>query len=354
VNISPHEPPFGSAELPAPGGRIGPEPEDFVVDELPAYEPSGAGEHVWVQIRKRGLTTPDAIHALSRAAGVPEREIGSAGMKDKHAVTSQWLSLPASTDPSSWVLPDAIELLAHTRHETKLRTGQQRGNRFRIRLIDVAPGALERARAIGNQLERAGLRNYFGGQRFGLRGENLSRALGWLAQGAPMRGKKARFYAKLYSSVVQSELFNRYLTARAELGLERLLAGEVVRLDGSGSLFQVEDPAREAPRLVARDIHPTGPMLGPKTRAAAGEPMALERRVSLELGLDDRMLAALGRHAPGARRDLIVFPGDLEIVALDSERLELAFFLPSGSYATELVRQLTRESLLARRWAAGG
>jgi tRNA pseudouridine13 synthase len=351
---SPHEPPSGAADLPVPGGRIGPEPEDFVVDEVPAYEPSGAGDHVWVQIRKRGLTTADAIHMLARAAGVPERDVGSAGMKDKHAVTSQWLSLPASTDPSSWVLPEAVELLAHTRHTNKLRTGQQAGNRFRIRLVDVEPAALEAARAICQRLEREGLRNYFGGQRFGLGGENLSRALGWLSKGAPMLGRKARFYSKLYSSVVQSELFNRYLTARAELGLGRLLAGEVVRLDGSGSLFRVEDPEREAPRLAARDIHPTGPMIGPKSREPAGEPLELEQRIAAELGLDERMLAALFRHAPGARRDLVVFPGDLELAPLESNRLELAFFLPSGSYATELVRQLTGEPLLARRSAAAG
>lgn len=327
------------------GGALGPELDDFVVDEVPAFEPSGAGAHLWLRLEKRGWTTPDAIRAIARAAGLPEREVGSAGMKDKHAVTRQWLSLPSEADPSAWTLPEGLTLVEHTRHEKKLRTGQQKGNHFRIRLVGAEPDGFERAQAIAAELRARGLLNYFGAQRFGRGGANVSHAFEWLARGAPMRGKRARFYSKLYSSVIQSEVFNRYLSARMELGLDQLLAGDVVRLEGTASLFVVDDPERELPRLAARDIHLTGPLPGPKTRAAERDALALERRILDELELGEQALATLSRHAPGARRDLVVFPGGLELRLLENGRLELEFFLPSGSYATELVRKLTGEPL---------
>jgi tRNA pseudouridine13 synthase len=346
-----HEPPPLSAELPPAGGELGPEPEDFVVDEEPAYPPSGRGEHLWLRIEKTRLTTADAIKHVARAAGVRERDVGSAGMKDKHAVTRQWLSITSEADPASFSLPPGVAVLEHSRHENKLRTGQQRGNQFRIRLVNVPDGGFERASAIADELRAHGLRNYFGGQRFGHGGENLPRALGWLEMGAPMRGKRARFYAKLYASVIQSEVFNRYLTARAELGLDRLIEGDVVRLDGSASVFAVEDPEREQPRLAARDIHLTGPLPGPKTRAAHGRALELENRILGELGLDEQRLSSLARHAPGARRDLVVVPEGLALGPLEGDRLEVEFFLPSGSYATELLRRLTGGPLIAPRLA---
>jgi tRNA pseudouridine13 synthase len=344
----PHEPP-SPPELEPAGGAIGPEPGDFVVDEVPAYALSGQGEHLWLRIEKTRMTTAEAIEHVARAAGVRARDVGSAGMKDKHAVTTQWLSLPTAADPASFRLPDGLVVLEHTRHENKLRTGQLRGNRFRIRLVGVPEGGFERASAIVRALKERGLPSYFGGQRFGRGGENLPRALDWLAAGAPMRGKRARFYAKLYSSVIQSEVFNRYLTARSQLGLDRLIEGEVVRLAGTGSLFAVEDPLREEPRLAALDLHLTGPLPGPKTRAAHGAALELEQRILGELGLGADALAPLARHAPGARRDLVVMPEGLELRALGDGELELEFFLPSGAYATELVRRITGDSLLAAR-----
>jgi tRNA pseudouridine13 synthase len=346
--VRPHEPP-PFAELPPAGGAIGPEPADFVVDEVPAYPLSGSGEHLWVRIEKTNMTTPEAIDALAKAAGVPARDVGSAGMKDKHAVTTQWLSLATAADPAELALPGGLVVLEHSRHDNKLRTGQLRGNRFRIRLAGVPPDGIVRAHAIASALRARGLPNYFGAQRFGRGGENLARALDWVKQGAPMRGKRARFQAKLYASVVQSEVFNRYTTARSALGLDRLLEGEVVRLDGSGSLFVVEDPALEQPRLDARDLHLTGPLPGPKARAARGAALELEAKIASELGLDDAVLAALARHAPGTRRDLVVVPEGLELRELGDSALELAFFLPAGAYATELVRRFTGEALLAVR-----
>jgi tRNA pseudouridine13 synthase len=337
------KPPFFTADLPAPGGAVGPEPEDFRVDELPLFEPEGRGDHLYVLLRKRRWTTPDAIRALARAAGIRERDVGSAGLKDKHAVTTQWLSLPAAASPvERWQLPEGLEILRATRGVRKLRTGQQRGNRFCIHLTGTAEDGLVRARAIGARLSELGLPNYFGAQRFGQRGDNLEQAVSWLEAGAVASGPRARFLRKLYPSVIQSEIFNRYLALRLELGTRRLLDGEVVRLDGSNSVFVVTDPEREEPRLRTRDIHPTGPMIGPKMKAADRAALELEQRAVEQLGLPLAARDQLDRLAPGTRRDLIVWPEELGIDAAKDPGLLLEFVLPSGSYATQLIREFTR------------
>jgi len=350
-----YEPPLASLDLPAAGGAIGQEPEDFRVDEVLDWPLSGSGEHCWVRIQKRLLNTQDAIELVARAAGVKGRDVGSAGMKDKHAITSQWLSLPGSAaPPETWQLPDGVSVLEATRHPKKLRTGQLAGNRFAIRLTAVPEGGAERARAILDRLARRGLPNHFGAQRFGIQGSNLARAATWLAGGGRGEGKRGRFYTKLYPSVIQSEVFNRYLGLRSAEDLGQLLAGEVVRLDGSGSVFVVEDPAREQPRLDEHDIHLTGPMLGPKMRRPSGRPLELEGQAAREAGFAADLIEKLGRFVDGARRDLVVFPKDLALSEPGPGLLELSFFLPAGSYATELVRELTRAPFFAPREAAFG
>jgi tRNA pseudouridine13 synthase len=342
MHETPHVPPFFSAALPAAGGRIGPSLEDFVVDEIPAYLPSGGGDHWYVRIRKRGLTTRDAVLALARAAGVQERDIGYAGMKDKQGVTTQWLSLPGKAPaPEAWQLPPELALLEASRHTNKLRTGHLRGNRFRIGLIDTLPDGEVLARAIALHLAAHGHVNQFGAQRFGRDGQNLALGREWLSGASRLPRGRERFLSKLYASALQSEVFNRYATRRVALGLDRVIAGEVVRLAGSGASFVVETPEREEERLRARDIVLTGPLPGPKMRAAAAEAAALERELCAEVGLDERALAELARHAPGTRRDLLVHPEHVEVTS-DAERVWLGFELPAGSYATQVVREITR------------
>ncbi len=343
-----HEPPVAYPDLPPVGGRVGPEPEDFRVDEVPAYAASGKGEHQYVRVQKRLLTTQELAKRLGRAAGVQERDVGYAGMKDKYAVTTQWLSVSSKTALSKELdLGPGVEILEVTRHENKLRTGHLLGNRFTITLVGVADGALERASAIAERLRQDGLPNYFGAQRFGHGGRNLGDALAWLERGG--RGR-SRFEQKLFPSVVQSELFNRYLTARLALGARQLIAGEVVRLDGAGAMFRVDDVATEQPRFDKRDLHLTGPMIGPKLRPADAEALALEQRLTAELGLTEAMLGALGREAPGVRRDLFAPLSDLSIEAAPGRAepaISLSFTLPAGGYATEVLRQLTHEPFLS-------
>ncbi len=351
-------------DLAAIGGRLGPEPEDFRVDELAAYEPCGAGPHWMIRVQKRLLTTPDLVRILARASGARERDIGVAGMKDRWAVTSQWVSVPVDGTPSpeSWELPEGVEMLEVSRHRNKLRTGHLRGNRFDLRLVDtLVARTAQGGPALATWRERLaadGFANAYGPQRFGRAGSNLDAALAWLASeaagaGGPRageggdrssarRGRPDRRRTKLWASVVQSEIFDRYLARRLALGARRVLTGEVVRLRGSGATFVVEDAAREQPRLEAGDLVLTGPMIGPKMRPATAEAARLEAEVTAELGLDEAALAALARHAPGTRRDLLAWPGDLEVHTGQADgEVQLAFSLEPGSYATVLLTELT-------------
>lgn len=351
ASVRPHSPPAAFDDLAPIGGQLGSEPEDFVVDELPLYPPSGSGHHRYVRMRKRCWTTPSMVSALARAAGVDARDIGYAGMKDRHAITTQWVSLPAaSRPPETWELPAGLDVLEHTLHDNKLRTGHLRANRFVLRLVDVQPQGASHLDAWRSRLTDPGFPNYFGAQRFGRDGGNLARALDRVGSGSaadgsqrerPGRRRRSHFDDKLYSSVLQAEVFNRYLSARHAVGLDRLLMGEVVRLHNSTSVFVVEDPEAELGRWLSGDIHLTGPLPGPKMRQPSGDAELLERRVLAELGLTPGAIEKLGRSAPGTRRDLLARPESLGLEPLSPTTLRLEFVLPSGAYATELVRQLT-------------
>lgn len=342
---TPFRPPFTTVDLPGTGGAIGVDPEDFVVDEAPLYPFSGEGEHLLVRVRKRELTTRDAVQALARATGVPVADIGTAGMKDKHAVTTQWMSLPArkAGSPEAWSLPEGLAVVEATRHGNKLRTGHARGNHFRIRVVGADADAEPRAQAILEVLRAHGLPNYFGAQRFGRGGENVAQAFEWLAE----KGRGGRFERKLLSSVLQAEVFNRYLALRLGEGLARPFEGEVVRLSTSSAVFVVEDPEKEQQRWTSRDIVPTGPMIGPKMRTARGRPYELERAAVEQTGLDEVAEQALGRFADGTRRDALVWLEDLRVTLEQPGVLVLAFFLPGGSYATQLIRELTRQAFIS-------
>ena len=345
----PTEPPLMTADLPAIGGHIGEQPEDFAVEEVPLYPFSGEGEHLLVRIRKRGMNTRDAVGVVARAAGVSPRDVGYAGLKDRHAVTSQWLSLPARCrDPERWQLPDGLAVVEVTRHGNKLRVGHLAGNRFRIRLTSLVPEAAERLPALLARIESRGLWNAFGPQRFGRDGANLSRARLW-ANGELDRA--GRFDEKMMPSVLQSEVFNRVLVARASEprpdDVDLLQAGDVVRLSGSNSIFRVEDPDTERQRLAEGDIVRTGPIWGPRMVRAEGAPGALEQQAADALGLDEAAWERVGKAARGTRRDLVLRPAHLQIETTSDADLVLSFVLPSGSYATQVIRELTHGVWLA-------
>src|SRR5690606_10479629 len=208
---------------------------------VPAYPFDGEGEHWLVQVQKRGLNTADVVKIVAKLSKARERDIGVAGQKDKHAVTSEWLSVSpvGNIAPSEWQLPDAVTLLSVTKHRNKLRTGHLAGNRFRLRLVGEVLVDAEQLRLAAEHLRQVGVPNYYGAQRFGFGLGNLDKALSWLTRQASGGGRGSRFVAKWMPSVIQSEVFNRYVKKRLELGTDRLLVGEIVRLSGSSRHFEV-------------------------------------------------------------------------------------------------------------------
>jgi tRNA pseudouridine13 synthase len=315
------------------------EPDDFVVEEVPLYAPSGEGGHTFVWIEKRLRTTEEVARALARAAGAAPGDVGYAGRKDRSAVARQWLSVPG-LDPEAALaleIPGARVLEAR-RHGHKLRTGQLRANRFRLVVRDAEPAAIERAPERAAELARVGLANRYGTQRFGAAGDNAARAQGLLASGGewPRDRRAARF---LLSSL-QSAVFDAALAARP-VALDAVEAGDVAQVCASGGVFVVEDVAREAPRAAAFEISATGPIFGTRMTAATGAPGERERAAAAAFGID---LATFrpprGIRARGARRPFRVRPVGLAVERAGERALALEFELPAGSYATVLVDAL--------------
>jgi len=332
-----------TADLPGSGGVLKASPEDFRVDEIPAYPPQGTGPHLWLRVEKRDRTTRDVIRALAATLGVPDREVGCAGLKDRAAVTTQWLSLPLSRDPDPAALQgDGYRVLEASRHQNKLRTGHLRGNRFGVA---VRGGDIARARACADALGLRGLPNFFGAQRFGAAGDNaeIGRRLlrGELADAAVRRASRDRFLRRLTLSAWQSRLFNAWLAERLADGLfATALAGDVLKKLDSGGLFVCEDPATDTARVAAFEVAPAGPMFGHKLALARGEPLRREERLLAAEGIGAADLARGGGETEGTRRAARIR------VAIELEPLDggyrATFELPKGSYATVVMGELTK------------
>jgi len=398
--------PYLTDDLPGVGGVIKAYNEDFFVEEIPRYEPSGDGTHVYLTIEKSGMTTPEAIGLLAQRLGRRPGEFGYAGMKDAHGVTRQRVSIE-HIDPK---LVEGLDLTRLrvcdiSRHTNKIKLGHLSGNRFTIRIRDCDPDPLNTVGAILQTLQRRGVPNYFGPQRFGVRGDNaevglcvlrrdyagaMSRILGrpmaferadiqearrlfdtgdyaaaagaWpkrfrdqarlcaiLAEGDG-NAKRAwqivrRQQRALYFSALQSALFNQ-VVARRIGRLDHLLLGEVAWIHRNGACFHVEDVAAEQPRCNTFEISPTGPLFGRKMKAASGDAAELEIAVLRDAGLEPLEVAS-PEHArlDGARRPLRVPLADTSCDAgedVHGRFVEVRFALPPGSYATVVTRELTK------------
>ena len=314
-------------------------PEDFQVDELPAFEASGEGEHLLLDIRKRGANTVAVAKQLAQWAGVAEMGVSYAGQKDRHAVTTQRFSvhLPKRVAPDLAALEsEEIHVLASTWHNRKLQRGALAGNRFKLvlRQLEGERDAIdERLRAIAAR----GLPNWFGEQRFGRDGGNVPAALQMFA------GRRVRKDQRsMLLSAARSALFNRVLAARVEQGnWDTALEGEVWMLDGSRSVFGPE-PMSEAlaERLARFDIHPSGPLWGEGELRSTGEALELE-----QAALADEQALALraGLEQAGLkqeRRALRLRPALMQHQWLQDGALELSFALPPGCYATAVLHEL--------------
>jgi tRNA pseudouridine13 synthase len=334
-----------TAALPGTGGRLRVSPSDFEVEEIPAYTPSGQGEHLFLWVEKVGLDTPDAASRLASALGIGRGDVSWAGLKDRVARTRQWLSVPARAEPALAALPPVPELtvLAHARHGNKLRSGHLRGNRFRIRILDA-----ERPGAVGPVMERLvaeGLPNAFGEQRFG-RGDTGLRGRA-LVHGERLPARPSAFERKLYVSAYQSLLFNRMLEARLRDGaLRRALPGDLMRKTDTGGLFVCREPEVDQARVERGEIVATGPMFGWKMQRPEGEVDAAEQAVLAAEGLTLDSFRRLGGIAEGTRRPFAVPVADARWRS-EGTTVELEFTLPAGSYATVLLDEVMKESDLA-------
>jgi tRNA pseudouridine13 synthase len=403
--------PWLTRDVPALPGTIKARHEDFLVEEVPAYEPSGSGDHVYFGIEKRGLTTMRAVRDIARALGVKQSRIGVAGLKDARGVTRQMLSLEHA-DPervAALELP-RIRVRWTSRHRNKLKRGHLRGNRFAIKLRQTEPERVDEVRAALGALERRGVPNYYGPQRFGARGDTweIGRALirgdydagarlicgdareedrgdvararqlfdaGELARAAeawpngfgenaglcrtlargndPERAILAlgKRLLGLYASAVQSYLFNELLARRID-ELDAVTVGELAWKHDNGAVFTVEDVAAEQERAAQFEISPTGPLFGRKMTEPGGRSAALEQRILDEAGLTRDDFPARGPlRCPGARRPLRVKPDRPRATAGADEHgpyLELTFGLPAGSYATVLLREICKDGLVER------
>ena len=321
-------------------GKIRELPEDFQVEEIPAYEPAGHGEHLILRFEKTGLNTQDAVRRIAAALHVDAAGAGWAGLKDRHAVTVQSASFFGG-DPDRALALDlpGIRVLAAARHPHKIRTGHLRANRFAIRIRGAQDG-LAIAGQVMRQLAEHGAPNYYGEQRFGRARENLTRACAWLLRDGP--APRDRFQRKLLASTLQSEVFNQWLAARVRANaLNRPIEGDVMRKEESGGLFVADDPEQVRERVASWDISPTGPMVGVEMRWPNGEAKRIEQALFEDWGLGPERLAQLRRLLPGTRRAARVRPQEVTIEA-SRAGIELTFSLPKGAYATVVLRELLK------------
>lgn len=312
-------------------------PEDFIVNEHIDIALSGAGEHLWLQVRKTGANTDWVAGQIARCAQVPASEVGYAGLKDRHAVTTQWFSvqLPGKADPDFAELPAEIEILHQQRHDKKLRRGALLSNQFILTLRQCA-GDFAAAAAICEQISQQGLPNYYGEQRFGHKLGNLTKAQQWF------EGKfvpKQRNQRSLYLSAARSWIFNHVLSARIQQNTwNQRVAGDAFMFEGGSAWFADDASADLNARLASLDIHPTGVLWGRgelATQAAVRE-LELEQASKFPIfcaGLEKQGLKQ-------ERRALRIKVADLEFKLLADDTVRLAFSLPSGAYATVLLEQI--------------
>jgi tRNA pseudouridine13 synthase len=277
---------------------------------------------------------------------IAHQDVGLAGMKDRHAITSQWVSVPAKTLPlvESFSHPN-IRILEVHRHPHKLRTGHLKGNRFSILIRDPHPEGFERSQAIFTELQRTGVPNFFGDQRFGRDNETLQLGLDLLAgkksPGSIPRARR-KFLLRLALSAVQSALFNRALCERLQNGLlHQVCEGDVMQVVASGGPFVVTDPAREQLRFDAREIVISGPIFGPKMKQPAGEISAREAQLLESARIPPTAFERFANLTPGTRRPYLIW---LEAFSISPEPdgIRLEFTLPSGSYATIILGEFQK------------
>jgi tRNA pseudouridine13 synthase len=319
-------------------GRLRVTADDFVVREWLGFEADGDGEHWLLSVRKRDANTHWVAKQLARLAGLPPREIGYAGLKDRHALCEQSFTVPVrSALGSGWegVQGEGFEVLRAVRHRRKLKPGALQGNDFVIVVRDFAADEqllTQRMTAIAEH----GVPNYFGAQRFGLGGANLQRAEDWFVGRLELTEHLQRNFAL---SAARAAIFNVVLAARVRAGSWNVLqAGELANLDGSQSIFavtEIDDTLLE--RCQRCDIHPTGLLAGSGASRVQGAVAALEAQVCshYQVLVDGLCRAGVEQQRRAAR----VRPLQLEW-QLQGNALQMGFRLRRGAFATAVLHEV--------------
>jgi tRNA pseudouridine13 synthase len=384
------------------GGHIRHYPDDFLVEELPLFRPSGRGDHTIAQIEKRAASTFDLLLFLSKALKVSERIIGYGGLKDARAVARQYVSIPkVAPERVLAVRHRRFRVLSAVRNERPLKIGYQLGNRFTIRIRDPDLGRLDAAREALERLVAKGMPNAYGAQRFGVRqdGHLLGRAMvheDWKAfvdqllgrpadvemnplivearkaydrgdlqaarDGFPMKHRSEKKAAgvllrggsprdafeaigsgprRIWLSAWQSYLFNAVLDRRVRDGtFSRLLAGDIAWLHASSASYRVTDPAAEVERAARGLASPTGPLIGYDPQQPEGEAARIEREVLEAEGADPETFRASHSRARGLRRPLRCPLGEASLDPEPDGSVVARFLLPPGAFATVVLDHL--------------
>jgi tRNA pseudouridine13 synthase len=335
---------------------------DFVVEEIPLYEFSGDGEHLVMFVRKKNISTMEMVGIFARYLGIKNRDIGYAGLKDKHAMTKQYISIHKQhEDALSRFEHEGIKILSSVYHNNKIRIGHLKGNRFYIRLKKVNPtSAIKIDEALKN-IESFGMPNYFGYQRFGNDGDNHI-----IGEKIAKGDKKERNpkIKKLLINAYQSHLFNMWLSRRLEINtlvsnfdakeLEsllnisaqqikvlknqqhpfKLIDGDIMEHYPHGRLFEYNGSDDDLKRFKNKEISVTGLLSGKKVKLSSSLAGDIEKDFKDEINAD------------GARRYAWIYPLDVEGRFNQVEaQYELNFTLPKGSYATVLIEEIAKRKI---------
>ena len=328
--------PVVSDDMEGTGGRVRVEIDDFQVTEIPSYLPSGNGDYIYLYVEKRDLTSYDIVDALKRH-GVSERDVGMAGRKDKRAVTRQWFSVHREHEDKIHAVEDleGARIIQMSRHKNKLRLGHLKGNEFLIRVRGSHESWEERLGVICERIYEWGLPNYFGPQRFGHFNTNAIDGMR-LVNGLNVQG--GRRMHKFFLSALQSHVFNHILRMRFSHGHYRaILSGDMAQKHDTGGMFVVEDTHTDSRRAKGLDISAVIPMFGKKIKKSTGNAGVIEQSILDEYGLTWECF----RMAHGARRTSRI-KVDYITSKSEDDGYSVRFGLPKGSFATVLLREITK------------